>query len=103
MKILLKNLSEHTIEKLIFNSLEQALYQAIAVIDGEERVIWESDKKVLLTRGISSMRKRFENMNIAKVVLRHESPYDEMVGHQARASSNRMEVPLRGFSADIPY
>ena len=95
MKLLLNNLSSYKIQKLIINSLEQALYQAIVVIDGEERIVWENDKKVLLSRNLMQLRELFETFDIPETVLRHESPYDEMIGFPVnRGSSNRMEVQL---------
>lgn len=94
MKLLYKNLHKVKIEKLIINSLEQALYQAIVVVDGVEQVIWKDDMKTLLTRNLTEMREFFEHMDIKEMVLRHESPYDEMVGHPEKGTDNRLEVPL---------
>ncbi|MBO9489462.1 hypothetical protein J7384_03710 [Endozoicomonas sp. G2_1] len=99
MKIYYKNLASTKIEKLIINSLEQALYQALVVIDGQEHVVWQSEQKTLITRNLTKMREYFEKMNINEIVLRHESPYDEMVGQPIKNNSNRLEVPL----AKNPY
>ncbi|NTS76224.1 hypothetical protein HR060_05025 [Catenovulum sp. SM1970] len=94
MKLFYKDLANKRIDKLVINSLEQALYQAIVVIDGTEHVVWDTDKKTLLTRNLTQMREYFETYDIIEVVLRHESPYDEMVGQAPKESSNRLEVPL---------
>lgn len=93
MKILLKDLEFYTVEGLIIRSLELALYQAQVVIDGEEHVVWASEKKVLLCRNLTEMREKFQPFAIPKTVLRHESPYDEMIG-QPMGEGNRLEVPL---------
>ncbi|MFD2165634.1 DUF6482 family protein [Thalassotalea euphylliae] len=95
MKLLYQDLPSRKIDKLIINSLEQALYQAIAVINGDEHVIWESETKTLTTRNLTKMREHFEHMDIEAIVLRHESAYDEMVGQPPKQGSNRLEVPLR--------
>lgn len=95
MKLLYKQLSTIRIEKLIINSLEQALYQAIVVVDDVEHVVWQSDEKTLTTRNLTKMREHFEKLDIAEIVLRHESAYDEMVGQPTKNGNNRLEVPLR--------
>lgn len=94
MKLLYKNLSEHSIEKLIICSLERSLYQAIVVIDGVERLVWKNEKTCLQGRSLMRFREFFDGLNIAQVILRHESAYDEMVGLPVSESSNRLEVPL---------
>ena len=99
MKILYKDLVSTHIEKLIINSLEQALYQALVVVDGQEHVVWQSQQKTLMTRNLTKMREYFEKMNVAEIVLRHESAYDEMVGQPVKNGNNRLEVPL----AKNPY
>lgn len=93
MKYFYSELEFHSIDKLIICSLELALYQAFVVIDGEEHAVWESGKKILRTRNLIEMREKFAPFNIGTTVLRHDSPYDEMVG-QPVSSGNRMEVPL---------
>ncbi len=95
MKLLYKQLSTMRIDKLIINSLEQALYQAIVVIDGDEHVVWQSEDKTLTTRNLTKMREHFEKLDVAEIVLRHESAYDEMVGQRTKNGNNRLEVPLR--------
>ncbi|WP_086933845.1 DUF6482 family protein [Agarilytica rhodophyticola] len=94
MKILLSDLASQDIQKLVINSLEQALYQAIVVINDEEHVVWESADKVLMSRNLMQLRQKFEKLEITEIFLRHESPYDEMIGLPASQESNRLEVPL---------
>ena len=94
MKLLFNKLSSCSIQRLIINSLEQALYQAIVVIDDKEHIVWGSDKKVLLSRNLMELRELFETLDIPETVLRHDSPYDEMIGLPVNRDGNRMEVPL---------
>lgn len=94
MKIKYRNLTDYQVDKLIIVSLEQALYQAIVVIDDEEHVVWDSDTQLVQSRTLNRIKERFETLAIPQVVLRHESPYDEMVGQPQKGHSNRMEVPL---------
>ena len=94
MKILFDDISSYQVEKLVINSLQNALYQAMVVIDQEEHVVWEDKNKALVTRNLVKMRERFQNMTFPETVLRQESAYDEMVGLDTRSASNRMEIPL---------
>ncbi len=94
MKITDSNLASHDIEKLIINSLEQSLYQAIVVIAGQEHVVWTSSGKTLTTRNLAQMREHFEAMDIPQIVLRQESAFDEMIGFERGNDTNRMEIPL---------
>ena len=94
MKVLLSELQSSKVQKLIINSLEQALYQAIVVIDGEEHIVWESRKKVLLRRNLMRLREIFETLDIPEITLRHDSAYDEMIGLPNGGASNRLEVKL---------
>lgn len=99
MKILFRNLSVYKIERLVICSIEQALYQAFVVIDGEERLVWENEKKCFVRRNLMKMRECFEPLGITDTVLRHESPYDEMIGLPSGPTANRLEVPL----GQLPY
>ncbi len=101
MKYLFSELEFHKIEKLVICSLELALYQAFVVIDGEEHAVWENTKKILRTRNLIQMREKFAPFKIDSTVLRHESPYDEMVG-QPVGDCNRMEVPLGANPYAVP-
>ena len=102
MKIFYSALNDYTVQKLIISSLEQSLYQAIVVVDGTEHVVWKNAQKTLSTRSLVEMRELFEALDIPEVVLRHESPYDEMIGHTPNIRGNRLEVPLgkRVYSLD---
>lgn len=95
MKVLYRNLGNQSIRKLIVNSLDGCMYQAIVVINDQEFVVWENDDKCLLSPSVANMEEAFEHLNIQETVLRHESYYDEMIGLPIERQSNRMEVPLR--------
>ena len=94
MKILHSELVHHDIQKLVICSLEQALYQAVVVIDDEEHVVWKDNKQCLRSRNLTSLRECFGHLGINEVVLRQESAYDEMIGAPSKQASNRMDVPL---------
>ncbi len=101
-KILFKNLSKYNIQKLVICSLEQALYQVLVVIDGTERLVWDNKDRCLRSRNLMELRESLEHLNIPESVLRHESPYDEMVGMAEKTHSNRLEVPLGKNPYSVP-
>ncbi len=94
MKVLYKNLPNYNVSKLVINSLDCSLYQAVVVIDGIEHVVWENDKKSFLSRSLLKLRESFDHLQIGETVLRHESSYDEMIGQPRKLQSNRMELDL---------
>lgn len=94
MKLLFADIPGHSIEKLVICSLEQALYQPVAVIGGAEFTIWETEQKRLSSRNLTRLRELFAEFDIGETVLRQESAYDEMVGAPPKCASNRLEVPL---------
>ena len=102
MKVLIKDIANYDIQKLVISSLEQALYQAIVIVDGEEHVVWETEKKCLRSRNLMQIRECFEGLEIPETVLRQESAYDEMIGQPSRDASNRLEVPLGKNPYAIP-
>ena len=101
-KYFYKDLKVHKIDELIIHSLEQALYHALVVVDGTEHLVWEDEKKILTTRSLTEMREIFQHLVIGENVLRHESPYDEMIGLPVKSESNRLEVPLGRNPYAIP-
>lgn len=94
MKILFKNLSQYEIQKLIICSIEQALYQAVVVINGAEHLVWETPSQPVRSHNLMTLREQFESLHIAESYLRHETPYDEMIGLEKNEYGNRLEVPL---------
>ena len=82
-----------TVDKIIYHSLEQALYQASVIIDGVEHAVEDAKGKRITTRNLLELQKKFTDVNCDNHVLRHESPYDEMIGG-AEKGDNAMEVPI---------
>lgn len=82
------------IEKVIVHSLEQALYQVSVLIDGEEKIVMDKRGRAIRANSVLELESMFEAFNITQVVMRHESPYDEMIGQPVRQGSNRIEVPI---------
>lgn len=89
----LTQLQHIMVEKLVFHSLDQSLYNLSAVVNGREEMITNEQGERLVTRSLLEMQKQVAHINAKRRVLRQQSAYDEMVGGPAKVS-NQLEIPL---------
>lgn len=82
------------LQKVVIQSLDLALYRLLLEHDGETYLILDKQSKVLQSRSLLAMKEILQHYAIEKLVLRHESAYDEMIGHPNKQSSNALEVSL---------
>jgi hypothetical protein len=82
-----------SVDKLVFNSLDVALYNVSAIIEGEEYMITDERGDHLTSRNLLNLQKLLRNVKSKKQVLRHTSAYDEMIGGPIK-TSNVLEVSL---------
>ena len=82
------------VDKLIYHSLEQSLYQISAIIDGQEYFITDQNGTLLRSFKLHEMQKKMVKVESKASVLRHVSAYDEMIGGPEKHSCNALEVPL---------
>lgn len=93
MALLFKQLNSRLkIEKLIAQSLDLALYHAIVVIDGEEHLVKKDNDNFLKFHNPLDVQRAFAKIPYMKMVIRHSSAYDEMVGQPNKEGDNAMEV-----------
>ncbi len=92
----LRQLKQHQpLDKVIIHSIGMGLYQASAEKDGVEYYLVEHDGTPIKAHNIIALQRQLRPLTFAKMVLRHDSPYDEMIGHQDNpVGTNRLEVPL---------
>jgi hypothetical protein len=81
------------IEKLIFHSLDQSLYNVSAVVNGKETMITNEKGHRLTSRNLLELQQQFAHLAIKNQVLRQHSAYDEMIGGPIK-TSNEMEIPI---------
>ena len=84
-----------SVEKLIYHSVDLSLYQASAIIDGQEHYITDDKNKFLRSVNLVELQKQLRNISTEQAVLRHTSAYDEMIGAAEKTSHNTLEVPLK--------
>ena len=82
------------IDKLVYHSVDLSLYMASAVIDGEEHYITDNKGQFLKSRNLVELQKLLQTVKADETVLRHTSPYDEMIGGPEKGTTNALEVPL---------
>ena len=96
--ILLAELSSfHRIDKAIIESLEQALYRLEIEVDGQIFYIFEAPGKSLVRRNKLDLQALLSDLPIKAWFLRHNSPYDEMVGQPQGSGANELLVPLGNY------
>jgi hypothetical protein len=95
MAITLQQLQQlGSIERVIIRSINCSLYQAMAVIDGKEQLIKQAPGKTLMARNIADIKEQLALLTIEKLILQHQSAYDEMIGQPFRDQANTLEVGL---------
>lgn len=93
--ILLEELHQFSsLDQVIIESLEQALYRLEVVVDNTVYFVNEAPGKSLTRRNIVDLQSLLTPFIVGKMYLRQLSPYDEMIGHPVNQYSNELLVPL---------
>ena len=79
---------------LVVHSLDQALYQVMVRIDGQDFVLTENDGRTFRRHSLNAVREALQVLPVATLSLRQSSAYDEMIGQPSRDGDNALEVPL---------
>lgn len=83
------------IDKVVIHSVDQSLYQASVICGNKEYFVKDSNNKLLRSFRLPELQERFRGLMFGQMVLRHTSPYDEMIGQGDKVrDQNAMEVPL---------
>ncbi|MEM9103662.1 MAG: DUF6482 family protein [Pseudomonadota bacterium] len=82
------------IEKVIIHSHENSLYLVSVIVNGLEHFIQTPSGDLLKRRNKIDVLRLFEPAKVRDVVLRHQSAYDEMIGHDYPKMDNRLEVKM---------
>lgn len=73
------------------------MYYLSVEIGGEEYLVTNKQKRALSARNKLHLQRIADAVSARRIVLRHESAYDEMVGQPLGEQGNRLEVPLGGL------
>lgn len=91
--------SNPKIEYLEVQAFEMNMYLIKLVIDGEEGMLYGKDDRPVKFNASQQIRDFFENCEVEKSAMIHDSPYDEMVGNPNKGEGG-MVLP---FSMEHPY
>ena len=97
MKIKLSELRKRSfIEKVVLHCHDRSLYLVSVILDSEERYVTDDKGDFLKSFNKLSLQAKFKGLVIGKMVLRHQSPYDEMIGLSEEQTDNTLEVLIGG-------
>ena len=97
MKIKLSELRKRSfIEKVMLHCHDQSLFLVSVILDSEERYVTDDKDDFLKSFNKLSLQAKFKGLVIGKMVLRHQSPYDEMIGLSEEQTDNTLEVLIGG-------
>ncbi|MGQ8366451.1 DUF6482 family protein [Glaciecola sp. 1036] len=88
-----------TIDKLEVHSFEMNIYLVKLCIDQDEGFVYGDQDKPERFFSCQQIRDVFAECTVKTAVMKHDSPYDEMIGNPDKPAQ-RMELP---FSMAQPY
>jgi hypothetical protein len=88
-----------SIDKIIIDSLEQALYRVEVIVGDDVFYLLEKPGKNLTRRSVVAIQKLFIGCPVKEMFLRHSSPYDEMIGLGEGERNNELLVPVGNYFA----
>ena len=97
MSIRLKEIKKlDYIAKVILHCHDQSLYLASVLVDGEERYVKDKNGNFLKSFNKLELQVQFADQIVGEMLLRHQSPYDEMIGLSEDSVDNTLEVRIGG-------
>ena len=97
MSITLKDLKKlDYIAKVILHCHDQSLYLVSVLVDGEEQYVKDKNGNFLKSFNKLELQVQFADQVVGEMLLRHKSPYDEMIGLSEDKVDNTLEVRIGG-------
>ena len=97
MSITLKEIKKlNYIPKVILHCHDQSLYLVSVEIEGEEQYVKDKNGNFLKSFNKLELQVKFANQIVEEMLLRHKSPYDEMIGLSEDRIDNTLEVLIGG-------
>lgn len=82
------------LDRVVVESLEQALYRVTIEVAGQRYYLTEDTGKSLTRRNKLEILVLLKSIQVDELYLKHVSPYDEMIGLSEDGSENELLVPL---------
>jgi hypothetical protein len=97
MSITLKEVKKlDYIAKVILHCHDQSLYLVSVLVDGEEQYVKDKNGNFLKSFNKLELQVQFADQIVGEMLLRHQSPYDEMIGLSEDKVDNTLEVRIGG-------
>jgi hypothetical protein len=85
------------IDKVIVESLEQALFRVVIEVDQQQYYVLEAPNKPLVRRSIVAIQELLTPFPVNSMYLSHQSAFDEMIGLEVNDHSNEVFVPIGDY------
>ena len=97
MSITLKEVKKlEYIAKVILHCHDQSLYLVSVLVNGEELYVKDKNGDLLKAFNKLELQVQFADQIVGEMLLRHQSPYDEMIGLSEDKVDNTLEVRIGG-------
>lgn len=102
MAMQLSELTHHdvVIDKLTIHSFDMNLYLAEVIVSGHPHMVCDTNGRPVHFKSVQHVKEQFADTSIVKSELRHESPYDEMIGNPP-SSGDALVIPINISSTRI--
>ena len=87
------------IDYLEVQSYEMNVYLVFLTVKDRSGMVYDKKGKPMRFFSTGHIREAFAHCSVAKSVMKHDTPYDEMIGNPPK-SAEQMALP---FSMDLPY
>ena len=87
------------IDYLEVQSYEMNVYLVYLTVKDRSGMVYDKKGKTMRFFSTGHIREAFAHCSVAKSVMKHDTPYDEMIGNPPK-SAEQMALP---FSMDLPY
>ncbi|MEQ5809987.1 NADH-quinone reductase [Alteromonas sp. NFXS44] len=87
------------IDYLEVQSFEMNVYLVLICIGQRSGLVYDSEDKPMRFYSAGQIRELFAHCHVEKSVMKHDTPYDEMIGNPPKASHS-VALP---FTMALPY
>ena len=88
-----------TIDYLEVQSYEMNVYLVYLTVGNHSGMLYDNKDKPMRFFSAGHIREAFAHCNVSRAVMKHDTPYDEMIGNPPKRKE-QMALP---FSMDLPY
>ena len=84
------------VDKAIIHCYDQSLYLLSVILDGVEHFVVDEKGAFIKSFNKLDLQAQLSGIEVGKMLLRQQTPYDEMIGLSEEGGDNTLEVKLGG-------